>query len=200
MEKRRILVTSALPNANGSIHLGHLLEHIQTDIWVRFQRMRGHECIYVCADDTHGTGTMLAAEQKGISPEELIESVNVEHRADFTDFAISHDNFYTTHSKENEEYATLIYNRLAEAQQIKTKTVNQLYDPEKEMFLADRFIVGTCPKCGAEDQYGDNCQECGATYEATDLINPKSKVSGAKPVLKESTHFFFCSVELYRIS
>ncbi len=191
MEKRRILVTSALPNANGSIHLGHLMEHIQTDIWVRFQRMCGHECIYVCADDTHGTATMLRAEELGISPEQLIEQVQAEHQADFGDFAISHDNFYSTHSDENREYAELIYNRLEEAQQIKTKTVNQLYDPEKEMFLADRYIIGTCPKCGADDQYGDNCQECGATYEATELKNPRSKVSGSTPVLKESTHYFF---------
>lgn len=191
MEKRRILVTSALPNANGAIHLGHLMEHIQTDIWVRFQRMRGHECIYVCADDTHGTATMLRAEELGISPEALIEQVNAEHRSDFRDFAISHDNYYSTHSDENREYASLIYQRLSEAQQITSKSVNQLYDPEKEMFLADRFIIGECPKCGADDQYGDNCQECGATYAATDLKNPRSKVSGTAPVLRESTHFFF---------
>ena len=191
MEKRRILVTSALPNANGSIHLGHLMEHIQTDIWVRFQRMRGHQCIYVCADDTHGTATMLAAEQAGVTPEQLIDEVNAEHRQDFAGFNISHDNFYSTHSEENKEYSSLIYNRLLEAQQIKTKVVDQLYDPEKELFLADRFIVGTCPRCNAEDQYGDNCQNCGATYEATDLINPVSKISGATPVLKESRHLFF---------
>ena len=191
MEKRRILVTSALPNANGSIHLGHLMEHIQTDIWVRFQRMRGHECIYVCADDTHGTATMLRAEELGVTPEVLIEQVNKEHRADFSGFEISHDNYYSTHSDENQEYSSYIYNRLAEAQQIKTKSVNQLYDPEKDMFLADRYIVGACPRCGADDQYGDNCQECGATYEATELVSPRSKVSGAEPVLKESTHFFF---------
>ena len=191
MDKRRILVTSALPNANGSIHLGHLMEHIQTDIWVRFQRMRGHECIYVCADDTHGTATMLRAEELGITPESLIESVNAEHRADFNDFAISHDNYYSTHSPENKEFSSLIYERLVAADQIRSSTVSQLYDPGKEMFLADRFIVGTCPKCNAEDQYGDNCQECGATYEATELIEPRSKVSGIKPILKESTHFFF---------
>ena len=191
MEKRRILVTSALPNANGSIHLGHLMEHIQTDIWVRFQRMRGHECIYVCADDTHGTATMLRAEELGITPEKLIEEVNAEHRSDFNDFVISHDNYYSTHSEENKVLSEQIYNRLADAQQIKTLSVDQLYDPEKEMFLADRFIVGTCPKCKAEGQYGDNCEACGATYDATELINPVSKVSGATPVLKESTHFFF---------
>ena len=191
MEKRRILVTSALPNANGSIHLGHMMEHIQTDIWVRFQRMRGHECIYVCADDTHGTATMLRAEELGITPEKLIEEVNAEHRSDFNDFVISHDNYYSTHSEENKVLSEQIYNRLADAQQIKTRSVDQLYDPEKEMFLADRFIVGTCPKCKAEGQYGDNCEACGATYDATELINPVSKISGATPVLKESTHFFF---------
>ena len=191
MDKRRILVTSALPNANGSIHLGHLMEHIQTDIWVRFQRMRGHECIYVCADDCHGTATMLRAEELGVTPEALIKAVNAEHQADFADFAISHDNYYSTHSPENQDYLSLIYQQLVSAQQIKSKAVSQLYDPEKQMFLADRFIVGTCPKCGADDQYGDNCQECGATYEATDLVNPRSKVSGVEPVLKESTHFFF---------
>ncbi|MBT5155352.1 MAG: methionine--tRNA ligase [Gammaproteobacteria bacterium] len=191
MEKRRILVTSALPNANGSIHLGHMMEHIQTDIWVRFQRMRGHECIYVCADDTHGTATMLRAEELGITPEKLIEEVNAEHRSDFNDFVISHDNYYSTHSEENKALSENIYNRLADAQQIKTRSVDQLYDPEKEMFLADRFIVGTCPKCKAEGQYGDNCEACGATYDATELINPVSKISGATPVLKESTHFFF---------
>ncbi len=191
MEKRRILVTSALPNANGSIHLGHLMEHIQTDIWVRFQRMRGHECIYVCADDTHGTGTMLRAEELGVTAEALIEEVNLEHRGDFTDFSISHDNYYSTHSDENKAYSSEIYTKLAQAQQIKTKTVNQLYDPEKKLFLADRFIVGSCPKCKTPGQYGDNCESCGATYDATDLIDPVSKISGATPVLKESTHFFF---------
>ena len=191
MQKRRILVTSALPNANGSIHLGHLLEHIQTDIWVRFQRMRGHECIYVCADDTHGTATMLRAEELGITPEELITRVKAEHLADFGDCAISYDNYHSTHSDENEAYSSYIYERLAESQQIKVKAVKQLYDPEKEMFLADRFIIGNCPKCRAEDQYGDNCESCGATYDATDLINPVSRVSGARPILKESTHVFF---------
>jgi methionyl-tRNA synthetase len=191
MEKRRILVTSALPNANGSIHLGHLMEHVQTDIWVRFQRMRGHECIYVCADDTHGTATMLRAEELGTTPEALIQDVNAEHQSDFQDFLISHDNYYSTHSNENQELSSLIYNRLDEAGQITTKSVDQLYDPEKEMFLADRFIVGACPKCKTEGQYGDNCEACGATYDATDLINPVSKISGATPVLKESKHFFF---------
>ncbi|MDC0068885.1 methionine--tRNA ligase [Gammaproteobacteria bacterium] len=191
MEKRRILATSALPNSNGSIHLGHMMEHIQTDIWVRFQRMRGHECIYVCADDSHGTATMLRAQELGITPEKLIDLVNAEHRSDFNDFVISHDNYYSTHSEENKALSEQIYNRLADAQQIKTRSVDQLYDPEKEMFLADRFIVGTCPKCKAEGQYGDNCEACGATYDATELINPISKISGATPVMRESTHFFF---------
>ncbi|MEL0064008.1 MAG: methionine--tRNA ligase [Gammaproteobacteria bacterium] len=191
METRRILVTSALPNANGPIHLGHLMEHIQTDIWVRFQRMRGHECIYVCADDTHGTATMLRAEEMGVTPEELIRQVNAQHQSDFQDFAISHDSYYSTHSEENQAFSSEIYQRLAEAGQISSRTVNQLYDPEKAMFLADRFIIGTCPRCKADGQYGDNCEACGATYDATDLINPQSKISGAKPVLKESTHFFF---------
>ena len=191
MPNRRILVTSALPNANGSIHLGHLMEHIQTDIWVRFQRLQGNQCIYVCADDTHGTATMLKAEELGISAEEFIAVIKAEHELDFQDFLISHDNYYSTHSPENQKYSSLIYTRLKEAGQIKVKTVDQLYDPEKELFLADRFIVGTCPKCKTENQYGDNCEACGATYDATDLIDPASKISGATPVLKESTHFFF---------
>ena len=191
MEKRRLAVTSALPNANGPIHLGHLMEHIQTDIWVRFQRERGHECIYVCADDAHGTATMLQAQELKITPEALIAQINEEHQRDFADFQISHDNYHSTHSEENKALSTLIYNRLQAEAQIRVKSVNQLYDPEKEMFLADRFIIGTCPKCKASSQYGDNCEACGATYEATDLIDPQSKISGAKPVLKESTHFFF---------
>lgn len=195
MTKRQILVTSALPNANGSIHLGHLMEHIQTDIWVRFQRMRGHQCIYVCADDTHGTAIMLKADEQGITPEALIAAIKAEHEADFADFLISHDNFYSTHSSENQEYSALIYNRLKQAGYIRVKTVDQLYDPERKLFLADRFIVGTCPRCRAEGQYGDNCENCGATYDATDLIEPRSKISGAKPVLKQSTHFFFALSE-----
>jgi len=191
MPKRRILVTSALPNANGSIHLGHLMEHIQTDIWVRFQRMQGNQCIYVCADDTHGTATMLKAEELGVTPEEFITGIKAEHERDFHDFLISHDNYYSTHSDENQQYSSLIYTRLKDAGQINVKSVDQLFDPEKNMFLADRFIVGACPKCNTEGQYGDNCQACGATYDATDLINPTSKISSAKPVLKKSTHFFF---------
>lgn len=189
--KRHILVTSALPNANGSIHLGHLLEHIQTDIWVRFQRMCGNQCLYVCADDTHGTATMLKADEAGISPEVLIEQIRSEHERDFKDFRISHDNYYSTHSPENQAFSTLIYQRLKEAGQIRVRSVDQLYDPEKQLFLADRFIVGGCPRCKTPGQYGDNCDACGATYDATDLIEPVSKLSGATPVLKESTHFFF---------
>lgn len=191
METRKILVTSALPNANGSIHLGHLMEHIQTDIWVRFQRMRGHQCIYVCADDTHGTAIMLKAAEQGMDPETLIAGIKDEHEADFRDFLISHDNYYSTHSDENREYATLIYNRLKAAGHIKVKSVNQLYDEQKSLFLADRFIVGGCPRCKAEGQYGDNCEACGATYDATELIEPVSKLSGGVPVLRESEHFFF---------
>ena len=191
ISKRHILVTSALPNANGAIHLGHLLEHIQTDIWVRYQRMRGNRCIYVCADDAHGTATMLNAAQDGLAPEALIERMQVEHQADFRKFNIRHDNYYSTHSSENQSYSELIYNRLKRADYIKVKSVNQLFDPEKNLFLADRFIVGICPKCKAESQYGDNCEACGATYDATDLIDPTSKISGAAPILKASTHFFF---------
>ena len=191
MEKRKILVTSALPNANGSIHLGHMLEHVQTDIWTRFQRLRGNQGIYVCADDTHGTAIMLKAEELGVTPETLIADIKREHEQDFQGFLVSHDNYHSTHSDENQHYSSLIYNRLKAAGQIKTRSVNQLYDPEKNMFLADRFIVGTCPKCKTPDQYGDNCEACGATYDATDLIDPASKISGATPVLKESTHFFF---------
>tara|TARA_R110002072_G_scaffold31735_5_gene97544 strand:+ start:25576 stop:27624 length:2049 start_codon:yes stop_codon:yes gene_type:complete len=191
MSKRHILVTSALPNANGSIHLGHMLEHVQTDIWVRFQRMQGNECIYVCADDTHGTAIMLKAEERGVTPEALIASIKEEHEEDFRAFSISHDNYHSTHSPENQSFSAEIYNKLKAAGQIKKKEVDQLYDPEKNMFLADRFIVGTCPKCKSDGQYGDNCESCGATYDATDLINPVSKVSGAKPILKASTHIFF---------
>lgn len=191
MTKRHILVTSALPNANGPIHLGHLFEHIQTDIWVRYQRMQGHECIYVCADDTHGTATMLEAEKRGIAAEAYIAEIKASHEQDFSEYSISYDNYYSTHSPENEAYCTEIFQALEKAGQIKEKSVEQLFDPEKELFLADRFIVGTCPKCKTEDQYGDNCEACGATYAATDLINPKSKISGATPVLKSSTHIFF---------
>ena len=188
---RQILVTSALPYANGSIHIGHLVEYIQTDIWVRFQKMQGHNCIYVCADDAHGTPIMLRAQNEGITPEELISATDKEHRADFSDFNVSFDNFHSTHSEENREIAEMIYIRLRDAGHIEKRTINQAYDPEKEMFLPDRFIKGTCPKCGADDQYGDNCEVCGATYAPTDLKNPVSAVSGATPIDKESEHYFF---------
>ncbi len=189
--KRRILVTSALPYANGSLHLGHLLEHIQTDIWVRYQRLAGNECHYVCADDTHGTAIMLKAEEKGITPEELINNVHKEHHNDFIDFHISHDNYYSTHSEENREFSEAIYLQLKEQNFIAEREITQAYDPEKNLFLADRYIKGTCPKCKSPDQYGDNCEVCGATYSPTDLIDPYSTISGAKPVNKQSTHYFF---------
>lgn len=188
---RKLLVTCALPYANGSIHLGHMLEHIQADIWVRFQRMRGHEAYFVCADDAHGTPIMLKAQQMGIAPEQMIADVSAEHQADFAGFNISFDNYHSTHSDENRELATLIYGRLKENGFIKSRTISQLFDPEKSMFLPDRFVKGTCPKCKAEDQYGDNCEVCGATYSPTELINPRSAVSGATPVMKETEHFFF---------
>jgi len=189
--QRKILVTSALPYANGSIHLGHLVEYIQTDIWVRFQKMRGHECYYVCADDAHGTAIMLKAEQRGISPEEQIAEVKAEHEQDFSDFLIRFDNFHSTHSDENQELSSLIYTRLRDNGHIATREITQAFDPEKNLFLADRYIKGTCPKCKTDDQYGDNCEACGATYAPTDLINPISAISGATPIEKESTHYFF---------
>ncbi|TNF34290.1 MAG: methionine--tRNA ligase [Gammaproteobacteria bacterium] len=190
-EARKILVTSALPYANGPIHLGHLVEYIQTDIWVRFQKMRGHECYYVCADDAHGTPIMLRARQEGIEPQQLIDRMHAEHSRDFAGFHIAFDNYYSTHSDENREIASTIYKRLKADGHIDVRTVRQLYDPEANMFLPDRFIKGTCPKCGAEDQYGDNCEACGATYSPTELKNPKSAVSGATPVEKDSEQFFF---------
>jgi len=188
---RRIFVTSALPYANGPIHIGHLVEYIQTDIWVRFQKLRGHECHYLCADDAHGTPIMLRAEQDGVSPEQLIKRVWQEHRADFAEFLVEFDNYYSTHSPENRHYAELIYRRLDEGGHISRRVITQAYDPEKQMFLPDRFIKGECPRCGASDQYGDSCEVCGATYSPTDLKNPRSVVSGATPILKESLHFFF---------
>ncbi len=190
-EPRKILVTSALPYANGSIHLGHMLEYIQTDMWVRFQKHRGNSCIYVCADDAHGSAIMLRAEKEGITPEQLIDNVKAEHSADFNDFLVDFDNFHSTHSDENRELSSMIYTRLRDAGHIATRSITQYFDPEKKMFLADRFIKGTCPKCGTEDQYGDNCEKCGATYAPTDLKDPKSAISGATPVLKDSKHFFF---------
>lgn len=189
--QRKILVTSALPYANGPIHLGHMLEYIQTDIWSRFQKLRGHECHYICADDAHGTPIMLKAQQMGITPEEMIAQVQKEHQQDFADFNIQFDNFHSTHSEENRALACDIYLKLRDGGYIKTKTISQLYDPEKLMFLPDRFVKGTCPKCKSEDQYGDNCDNCGATYSTTDLINPKSAVSGATPIMKDTEHFFF---------
>ena len=189
--QRKILVTSALPYANGSIHLGHLVEYIQTDIWVRFQKMRGHECHYVCADDAHGTPIMLRAQSEGITPETLIANTQQEHQADFADFNIKFDNFHTTHSEENKALSSQIYLANRDAGHITTRTISQAYDPEKEMFLPDRFIRGECPKCHAQDQYGDNCEACGATYDPTDLINPVSAVSGATPITKDSEHHFF---------
>ncbi|MFW5454372.1 methionine--tRNA ligase [Thioalkalivibrio sulfidiphilus] len=188
---RQILVTSALPYANGPIHLGHLVEYIQTDIWVRFQRMGGHRCIYVCADDAHGTPIMLKARAEGIEPEELIERIGHEHRADFAGFHVAFDQYHSTHSPENQHFAELIYTRLRDGGHIARRTIRQAYDPKAGMFLPDRFIKGECPKCGAADQYGDSCEACGATYAPTDLKNPVSAISGATPVEKESEHYFF---------
>ena len=188
---RKILVTSALPYANGSIHLGHLVEYIQTDIWVRFQKMQGHTVHYVCADDTHGTPIMLRAEKEGITPEALIERVNAEHSADFADFLVEFDNYYSTNAPENKELSQNIYRALKANGKIATKTIEQFFDPVKHMFLPDRFIKGECPKCHAKDQYGDSCEVCGATYNPTELINPYSAVSGAVPVRKETEHYFF---------
>lgn len=188
---RKILVTSALPYANGSIHLGHMVEHIQTDVWVRFQKLRGHECYYCCADDTHGTPVMLAAQKQGIAPEDMIAKVREEHLADFTGFFIGYDNYYSTHSTENKQFSQDIYRALKANGKIESRVIEQLFDPEKQMFLPDRFVKGECPKCHAQDQYGDNCEVCGTTYSPTELINPYSAVSGAKPELRESEHFFF---------
>lgn len=188
---RKILVTSALPYANGSIHLGHMVEHIQTDVWVRFQKLRGHECYYCCADDTHGTPVMLAAQKQGIAPEDMIAKVREEHLADFADFGIGYDNYYSTHSPENKQFSQDIYRALKTGGKIESRVIEQLFDPEKQMFLPDRFVKGECPKCHAQDQYGDNCEVCGTTYSPTELINPYSAVSGVKPELRESEHFFF---------
>ncbi|MBX9444770.1 methionine--tRNA ligase [Dickeya chrysanthemi] len=187
----KILVTCALPYANGPIHLGHMLEHIQADIWVRYQRMRGNQVHFICADDAHGTPIMLKAQQMGVAPEQMIATVSQEHQQDFAGFNISYDNYHSTHSEENRELSGLIYRRLKENGFIKNRTISQLFDPEKSMFLPDRFVKGTCPKCKAADQYGDNCEVCGATYSPTELIDPKSAVSGATPVMRESEHFFF---------
>lgn len=188
---RKILVTSALPYANGPIHIGHMVEYIQTDIWVRFQKMRGHQCLYVCADDAHGTPIMLRARKEGIEPEALITRVAQEHKADFADFNVGFDNYHSTHSEENRHYASLIYQRNKEKGNIANRTITQAYDPIEEMFLPDRFIKGECPKCGALDQYGDNCEVCGASYSPSELKNPVSAVSGATPVDRNSEHYFF---------
>ena len=188
---RNIFVTSALPYANSSIHIGHLLEAIQTDIWVRFQKLRGHDCLYICADDAHGTPIMLSADSQGITPEQLIARLHEEHQRDYAGFEIGFDNFHTTHSGENREFAENIYARLDAAGHIKRRTIRQFYDPVKEMFLPDRFIRGECPFCHAQDQYGDSCESCNRTYTPTDLVNPVSSISGATPVEKESEHYFF---------
>ncbi len=188
---RDILITSALPYANGPIHIGHLVEYIQTDIWSRFQKMRGHNCWYVCADDAHGTPIMLRARQDGVTPEELIARIGAEHRADFADFRVAFDNYHTTHSDENRYFANLIYARNREKGHISRRTITQAFDPVEQMFLPDRFIKGECPKCGAPDQYGDNCEACGASYSPNELKNPRSAVSGAVPEHRESDHYFF---------
>ena len=191
MSERKILVTSALPYANGPIHLGHLVEYIQTDIWVRFQKQRGNQCYFICADDTHGTPIMLKADREGITPEELISKVGIEHLADFTEFNVIFDNYHSTHSEENRVFSSLIYNRLRSAGHINSRTITQAYDPLKLMFLPDRFIKGECPKCGALDQYGDGCEACGATYSPIELKNAVSAISGKKPIEKDSVHYFF---------
>ena len=188
---RKILVTSALPYANGSLHLGHLLEQVQTDIWVRFQKSRGHDCVYVCADDAHGTAIMLTAEKLGITAEQQIDTIRQEHERDSAGFLIGFDNFHTTHSEENRYWCETIYQSLKDNDHIASRTIIQAFDPEKQLFLADRFIKGTCPRCKTADQYGDNCEACGATYSPAELIDPVSAISGATPVDKESTHFFF---------
>ncbi|WP_283148594.1 methionine--tRNA ligase [Silvimonas soli] len=189
--KRKILITSALPYANGPLHLGHMLEHIQTDIWARFQKMRGHECHAVCADDTHGTPIMLRAQAEGITPEQLIASAKEAHEKDFHGFLVNYDNYGSTHSDENREFSYRIYKSLRANDKIAQRTISQLYDPQKNMFLPDRFVKGECPKCHAKDQYGDNCEVCGTTYSPTDLINPYSAISGATPELRDSEHYFF---------
>ena len=189
--KRKILVTSALPYANGSIHMGHLVEYLQTDIWVRFQKLRGHHCTYVCASDSHGTPVMLNARELGVTPEALTETVSAEFVEDFRDFSVEFDNYYTTHSPENEALVVEIYNRLLERGDIVTRTIDQSYDETEGMFLPDRFVRGTCPNCKSEDQYGDACEVCGKTYSPEDLIDPISVISGTTPVTRESEHFFF---------
>ncbi len=191
MQPRKILITSALPYANGKIHLGHMVEHIQTDIWARFQRLRGHECYFVCADDAHGTPIMLRAQKEGITPEALIARVKEEHQRDFAGFNISYDNYYTTHSEENRYYSEYIYLAARNSGHIAERIIRQAYDAQEQIFLPDRFIKGECPNCGSPDQYGDNCEVCGATYSPTDLKNPISAISGTQPIEKETNHYFF---------
>ena len=188
---RKIIATSALPYANGPIHLGHLVEYLQTDIWVRSQKMAGNECLYICADDAHGTPIMLKAQELKITPEKLIDKTYKQHIKDFSDFHIEFDNYHSTHSDENKKFSEYIFNQLKERGDIVSKTINQFYDEKAQMFLPDRYIKGECPKCHAKDQYGDSCEECGSTYLSTDIINPISTVSDTKPVTKETDHFFF---------
>jgi len=189
-KKRRILLTSALPYANGAMHLGHMLGYVQTDIWARFQRARGHECYFAWADDAHGTPIMLSAQKEGIEPEELVERMNLEHQQDFRAFGLSYDHYSSTHSDTNREMVETIYSRLQEGGFVRKKNISQFYDEQRGMFLPDRYIRGTCPKCGTEDQYGDSCESCGSTYAPTDLIDPRSVVSGSEPVMRESEHYF----------
>ena len=188
---RKILVTSALPYANGPIHIGHLVEYLQTDIWVRNQKMSGNQCLYICADDAHGTPIMLKAQELGIGPEELIKKSYEQHKKDFSDFYIEFDNYHSTHSDENQEYSTYIYNQLKDKGDIISKKIEQFYDDKAQMFLPDRYIKGECPKCGAKDQYGDSCEVCGATYSSSEIINPISVVTNTPPVTKETEHYFF---------
>lgn len=190
-KQRKILVTTALPYANGSIHLGHLLETIQADIWVRYHRSMGRDCFYICADDTHGTPIMLKAKNLNISPEALIEKVYQEHKKDYEDFLIGFDDFYTTHSQENQVWANNIYQKLNDKGLIIRRNIQQLYDEKENMFLPDRFVKGQCPKCEAQEQYGDNCEQCGASYSPTDLVSPYSVLSNTTPIVKESEHYFF---------
>ena len=189
--RRTILVTSALPYANGPLHLGHMVEYVQTDIWVRFQRLRGHDCVYVCASDAHGTPIMLKARQEGVAPEALVERMGAAQGRDFAEFGISLDNFHTTHSAENREVTERIYQRLVAGGHIRRETIRQAYDAQAQMFLPDRYVRGTCPRCGTADQYGDSCESCGATYSPSDLLNPVSVVSGTPPVQRDSEHLFF---------
>ncbi len=190
MNQRRILLTAALPYANGSIHLGHMLEYIQTDIWARFQRAQGHECYFAWADDAHGTPIMLSAQRQGITPEALIDRMNAEHQKDFRDFGLSYDNFSSTNSDATRELVGMIFERLQAGNHVVQKTISQFFDEQEGMFLPDRFIKGTCPKCKSEDQYGDSCEVCGSTYAPTDLIDPRSAVSGSTPVMRDSEHYF----------